>query len=422
MFRRVIIRLAALNAAVLILTVGLALVGVFFGARYGLQKDVDRDLKESARVMAASEATRMNIETFGGPPGTAPAPLTYVFDAEGSLLTGVPSREGDLPDFASMRVALAGGEDIRDASGDDDSRTISLPVLRDGQIIGVVQVGRSIESQREFIGLLGRLLIGVGVLATFVAAGGGVFLASRAMRPIRRAFERQRGFIADASHELRTPIAVVRADADALARGLEELSEPDAQLLKDMQSESDHMALLIDRLVELARLDATQINPVVETFDLKDLITDSVRSAQVLVGERDTQLRMSERDPDPVSVRADLTHVRTILLSLLENAITHGSEPNTVTVELARTGDAMSVSVTDTGGGIPVGQADQVFERFYRGDPSRTRNAGGVGLGLTIARSLVELNGGQIEIANNPGIGMAVNFSLPLADETGHSP
>ena len=362
------------------------------------------------------------IAEGGSLPGTSPASLTYVFDAHENLLVGVQSDEGDLPDLESMRAALDGKEDFRDASYDDDSRVLSVPVIMDGELIGVVQVGRSVESQREFIGLLWRLLIGTGVLAMVVAAGGGVFLASRAMRPIRQAFERQRGFIADASHELRGPVAVVRADADALTRSLVDIPDTDAQLLRDMQAEADHIAVLIDRLVELARLDAMQVEPVIEPFDLNQLAENAVRAARTLAGDRDVEIRLSEGVPGPITVLADQTHIRVVFLSLLENAIVHGGEPNTITVGVEAAGDSAWVLVDDTGRGMPSAQADRVFDRFYRGDPARTRNDGGGGLGLSIARSLIEINGGQIELDSDPGAGVTVRFSLPRSFELPPSP
>ena len=413
MFRQVVIRLAALNVAVLIVIVGLVLAAVFFGARYGLQRDVDRDLRQAGRVLASSDTTRLIIEAQGEIPGSTSASLTYVFDKTGSLLTGVPSEEGDLPDFESMRVALDGREDIRDASEDDDSRTISIPVLKDGELIGVVQVGRSIEFQRNFVGLLARLTIGIGILAMAVAAGGGVFLTTSAMRPIRQAFDRQRGFVADASHELRAPVAVIRADADALARSLTDIPESDAELLQDMQDEADHISVLIDRLVELARLDATQITPVIDTFDLAQLADSSVRAAQSLVSHKDIGIQLSDASTAPVEVQADRTHMRIVLLSLLENAVVHGGEPSSITVQLESEARYVWVSVNDTGRGMSESQAGRAFDRFYRGDTARTRSEAGVGLGLTIARSLIEINGGRIELTSAPGSGTTVRFSVP---------
>jgi len=163
--------------------------------------------------------------------------------------------------------------------------------------------------------------------------------------------------VADASHELRAPVAVIRADADALARSLTNIPESDAELLQDMQDEADHISVLIDRLVELARLDATQITPVIETFDLAQLAEGAVRMAQSLVIDRDSGIQLSDASTVPVEVQADRTHMRIVLLSLLENAVVHGGEPSLITVQLESEARYVWVSANDTGRGMSEIQA-----------------------------------------------------------------
>jgi signal transduction histidine kinase len=235
-------------------------------------------------------------------------------------------------------------------------------------------------------------------------------LARRAMRPIDAAFARQRAFVADASHELRAPLTLIRANAELVQR-LPDASPAVQEETAAILTEIDGMARLVDDLLLLARLDADALALERAPLDLVEL----VRAATATMEERARTAGLSltiEAEP-PVRADADASRVRQVVRILLDNAIAYTPRGGTVTVTVGRHGQAATVHVADTGVGIAPDDQARIFDRFYRADRARTRATGGTGLGLAIARALVEAHGGRIAVESAPGRGTAVWFALP---------
>ncbi|MCY7304436.1 MAG: HAMP domain-containing histidine kinase, partial [Thermoleophilia bacterium] len=232
----------------------------------------------------------------------------------------------------------------------------------------------------------------------------------------RRASEaRLRRFVADASHELRTPLAAVRAYAELFDRGARERPDDLERAMTGIQRESRRMGLLVDDLLLLARLD--QGRPLErKPVALVDVATDAVEAARLLDPDREIDLDA----PDPVEVEGDRERLRQILDNLLANVRAHtpSGTPATVrVVRVVREGDLAVVEVIDAGPGLSDDQLAHAFERFYRGDESRSRDAGGAGLGLAIAAAIAESHGGSAAVANvgrAGGVGLTVRVTIPV--------
>ena len=223
--------------------------------------------------------------------------------------------------------------------------------------------------------------------------------------------QRLRRFVADASHELRTPLAAVRAYAELFDRGARERPDDLERAMTGIQRESRRMGLLVDDLLLLARLD--QGRPLErKPVDLREVAHDAVESAQTLDPGRELELDA----PEPVEVEGDRERLRQVLDNLLANVRAHTPPGSAAAVHvLARDGEAV-VEVADTGPGLSDDQLEHAFERFYRGDTSRSRDAGGAGLGLAIAAAIAESHGGSATVTNagrGGGQGLTVRVVLP---------
>jgi signal transduction histidine kinase len=288
-------------------------------------------------------------------------------------------------------------------------------VRHDGRILGVVQAARSDREHQAELRLVGLMsLIGVA-LGAVVALPAGLFLARRAMRPIDLAFARQRAFVADASHEFRTPLTLIRATTEYVQR-LPDASSAVREELGGVLEEIDATNRLVDDLLVLARIDSAELPLRRQRTNLGDLARASVDAVMPLA-ER-SGLSLSVAAPQGIHADVDPDRIRQVLRILLDNAIAYTASGGTIQVSAERQDARARIAVTDTGAGIAPEDQARVFDRFYRADRARARATGGTGLGLAIARALIQAHGGEIGLTSAPGRGTTVWFTLPLASES----
>jgi two-component system OmpR family sensor kinase len=231
-----------------------------------------------------------------------------------------------------------------------------------------------------------------------------------ALRARHASETRVRQFVADASHELRTPLAAIRGYAELSRRGGQPVPAEVAHMLRRVEAEAERMTTLVEDLLLLARLDAGR--PLErESVDLTMLVVDAVGDAHAVGPAHDWRLDLP---PEPVVVTGDAARLHQVLANLLANARMHTPEGTEVTVGVAATGGSAVLCVSDSGPGIPADLVPDVFERFARGDGSRSRAAGSTGLGLAIVRAVVTAHGGTVDVRSRPG---STEFAvrLPLA-------
>src|SRR6266566_9278788 len=221
---------------------------------------------------------------------------------------------------------------------------------------------------------------------------------------------RLRRFVADASHELRTPLTSIRGYSEMLRRGAAE-SPSDAELARRrIEEESIRMTGLVDDMHVLARLD--QGRPLEQApIDLQAIATDAVADARAVAPQRDIKLT----SPGPVIVNGDDTRLRQVLGNLVRNALVHTPPQTPIDVSLSTEDSVARLSVTDHGPGLDLEEVDRIFEPFYRADPSRSRDSGGAGLGLSIVSAVVTAHGGHVMVRETDGGGATFEVELPLA-------
>jgi two-component system, OmpR family, sensor kinase len=220
--------------------------------------------------------------------------------------------------------------------------------------------------------------------------------------------ERLRRFVADASHELRTPLTSIRGYAELWRRGGLQSPEELADAMRRMEDEAQRMGALVDDLLLLARLDEGR--PVeLRTVRLDLLVADAVRDAQAVEPGRPIDL-----EAEPAAVLGDEHRLRQVVGNLLANVRVHTPAGTPVHVTIAPRDGKARLEVADEGPGLPPEVASRVFERFFRGDASRTRARGGTGLGLSIVAAVAEAHGGRVAVDTAPGKGARFIVEIPL--------
>ena len=301
------------------------------------------------------------------------------------------------------------------ASSDGDTLRLYVARLGAPGTDVLLEVGRSIEPEKQALQRLQAVLGGSIVGGLLLALAGGYALAGRALRPIRAAVDSQRMFIADASHELRSPLAVIRANAEVLERHIEEPVSANKEAVADIISEAGRLGRLVGQMLTLAQADSGQPSALVfSDVDFGEIAEDVGRTMRRLASQRWMTL---ETDIDhSIRLRGDPDRLRELLFILLDNAIKYSGNGAHVRLELHGTGRSATLRVNDSGPGIPPDALPYIFDRFYRVDKSRSRAAGGSGLGLAIAKWIAEAHGGAIRAESTVGAGTTFIVDLPSSD------
>ena len=223
----------------------------------------------------------------------------------------------------------------------------------------------------------------------------------------------RRDLIAWISHDLQTPLTAIRAMVEALSDDVVEDKQTRNRYLMTIQREVSELSALIDDLFQMAQLDAGGLNLDINTASLSDLVSDTLESFTEIAHQRDIHLKgIVDSDVDPV--RMDARRIGRVLSNLINNALRHTPPGGVIEISASRQTNQVNIIVSDTGQGIDKDDLPFVFDRFYRGEKSRSRLTGGAGLGLAIARGIVRAHGGDINVLSSPGEGAQFQFSLPI--------
>jgi signal transduction histidine kinase len=242
---------------------------------------------------------------------------------------------------------------------------------------------------------------------------GQLILAfNQTLSRLENLFNTQRRFLADVGHELRTPLTVIRGNVDLMRR----MGELDIESIESIQNEVDRLTRLVGDLLLLAQAESGKLPLNIQLLEMDTLIFDVMQQMRVLAGDR-LQLKLGEIDQ--VLVCGDQDRLKQVLVNLIGNAIQYTPQGGEVTVSIAKVGERARIIVSDSGPGIPAEDLPHIFERFYRGEKSRTRqrNGKGYGLGLSIAYWIVRNHGGQIDVDSKANVGTTFCVWLPLASK-----
>src|SRR6266542_6392089 len=356
----------------------------------------------------------------------------------------------DMPVPGTVHRALTGHLDIGSIG---TSQYIGVPVIRGGRVVGAVYLAYRVEGggligairgTANFVAKVWWQFLLAGLSAAIIALALARFLARGLTQPLRDmaeaasgmargdyrhrvqvasrdevgrlavAFNRMAGemeglerlrrdLVANVSHELKTPISALRAHLENLLDGVE---EPNPALLAVMLNQADRLTRLVDQLLDLSRMESGDVPLQIEAVPLAPLVEQVVNEVAVSRPDGGTSLEIHNDVPiDLPPLEADRERLHQVLFNILDNAFRFTPAGGAIRIRAVREDGSCEVSVEDTGPGIPNEHLPLVFERFYRVDPSRSRDDGGTGIGLAIARSVVEAHGGRIWAESDQGQG-----------------
>ena len=283
----------------------------------------------------------------------------------------------------------------------------------DDRKIGYLYVGTDVSFVYQLFKWLLVILIGLLLLFLLVAWFLSNRMSKKAMIPISSAFDRQREFVADASHELRTPLSVMLSSIDAIEMTIDEKHDSMVQkLLFNMKDEVIRMTGLVSDLLTLARSDSGKIERNDEVFDFAAMARKAMDSLQPKAEEK--QIELQFHAPDTLIGQGDQQRLTQLVYILLDNALKYTHNGGEVEMALSRKQDELSIQVRDTGIGIRPEEQPFVFDRFYRADKARSREEGSYGLGLSIAKWIVDIHKGNIDVKSEYGKGSTFTIHLPF--------
>lgn len=243
-------------------------------------------------------------------------------------------------------------------------------------------------------------------------AEGNVLLTVEDETEAKRLEETRRDFVANISHELKTPIGAISLLSEALVDAAE-----DPKMVKkfstDLIKESKRLANLVQEIIQLSRLQSTDVIKNAQVLDLRNVILEAIERNSVLAERR--AIRISADAPAGIFVLGDQEMLTVAVKNLIENAITYSDEGKQVGIGLRKKHGVAAIAVTDNGIGMTPEQQERVFERFYRADASRSRQTGGTGLGLAIVKHVSATHLGDVQVFSKPGVGSTFTLRLPVA-------
>lgn len=413
MIRRARLRLTAWYAAIFVTMLVILGVSAYWLLRSSLDDEVDRGVQTVVEAWLATAPANLNdlraIDVEREYEGGTADVFLLVFRADGALVANPNGIEAEeFVEEGLVRSALR-GEPVWATVKEhgDRMRVLVAPLVVGGRIDGAVLGGRSLESHDRQLRLLLWVMSGVGAVGLLMSGVGGYLVAGRALHPISVAYERQRTFVGDASHELRSPLAVIRASSELLLR--DPLEEQQRESVREIHETSIEASELVEDLLLLARLDRGEAAPRGEVCDAGAVVDDVLSQLEPLIEQHRSPVT---RSGVSVLVRCAEGDLRRTLRALIENALAHTPSGTALELSTRAEGEHGVIVVRDHGPGVPPSALDTLFDPFTRVSAARTPTEGHSGLGLTIAQRLVTRSRGTIEAQNHPSGGFEVSIRL----------
>jgi len=458
-------KLTLTHAAVLAGAILLADIGLYFALATAQASTNDAVLRTQASTIVAGIEDVNGQIRFGG--GDLPTETQQgvavdvaIVNRNGSIIQ-TPAQVFSASTLTQLAAqALKTQSPLLVDAGDRSGvarRVFAETLQSQGAPDGVLIVSRSIA---ESTATLGRTVFFLAVFSILIVLGGSLlahWLTGRVLLPVRRiaalarsvseadlhrrvnvevppdelgelvatfngmlarlesSFDSLRRFTADASHELRSPLTIMRSELE-VTRARPRTPEEYERTLDEMVSEVEHMGRLVDRLLMLARADAGALRPAMVPVDLADFLQEAGARWSSAAQRREVRVEVSAPDQGTISIDPDL--IRRSLDNLIDNAIRHAPAGSAVSLASVRNGRTCRIEVSDEGPGVPAVAKARIFERFARLDESRGRDSGGVGLGLALSRAIAEAHGGTLELVEDGRRGATFRISLPASGDS----
>ena len=412
---RLRVRLTIWYVATFGLIIFLLGAGLFAVISYQLSKQLDDSLK-SATLELVRAARIRELERGGGRARVSevvdeldvPDRILYLLDVQGTAIN--PEKIDTWIRDAAKAAGRAGQITVQREVPND--KTLRLHALRFKLASGAQLVAVAVADQEElevkYADLITAFVV-IAFVALFLVAAGGFFLVRKSTAPIERSIEFMRRFMADAAHELRTPITILRTRAEVALQQPRDAANY-VSALRSVEAEARRLGSIVDSLLVLARADAGERQIERERIFLDDIALDAAGAAQIVARQKNVQVTVDEFEEAPVD--GDPTLLRQLIMIVLDNAVKFTDAGGQVHVRVSMHDGVPTFSVEDTGIGIRQEELSLVFQRFFRGETARSRTDG-AGLGLSIASWIAHEHGAEISLSSEPGKGTKVIVTFP---------
>ena len=413
--KRLRLRLTIWYVATFGLIILLLGAGLFLVISYQLSQQLDDSLKSASFELV--RAARIREVEAAGARGRVidavdelniPDRMLYLLDIQGN-----PIKPAKVDDWIRQAAKDAGrvGQITAQHEAPED-RTLRLHALRfklaSGRELVAVAVADRIELEDRYADLIAAF-VAISFAALILVAAGGFILVRKSTAPIERSMEFMRRFMADAAHELRTPITILRTRAEVALQQPRD-AENYVSALRGVEAEARRLGGIVDSLLVLARADAGERQIDKERIFLDDIAIDAAGAAQIVARQKKVLVTVDEFEEAPVL--GDATLIRQLMMIVLDNAVKFTDAGGQVHVRVSMHEGASTFVVEDTGIGIRQEELSRVFQRFFRGETARSRTDG-AGLGLSIASWIAREHGAEISLSSEPGKGTRVIVTFP---------
>jgi len=399
------------------LVVFASILGIFATAvRFFFTYSLHQQLTEKLTVLGQGAAANSEFDQgqikidddFSSKDLIARAQALQWFDAQGHVI----SQQGK----NVLTLPLSVRETVQVQNSKIRIQGVTLPIINsdNGQLIGYVRASQSLENLDDTLEKLDWGLGGGIVVALILSGISGVLLTRQAMQPIEQSFQRLKQFTSDASHELRSPLMVIKSNAAVALKYSKGMRVTDAEKFNAIASATNQMTRLTEDLLLLARSDIP--NRDWDTLNLEEILENVVDLYNPQAQEK--QINLKTQLTKPLYLWGDPVQITRLFTNLIENAVHYTLSGGAVEIQTSRVNQYLIVKVQDTGIGIAPEHLEHVFDRFWRADQSRSYWAGGSGLGLAIATAIAQKHGGLITVTSQVGVGSCFTVRLPAAAST----
>jgi len=342
------------------------------------------------------------------PPPDRSVSFTVVTDSQWNVITYNSFFEADITFVeAAKKAVVAKGKNNGDFSLDGTNWAYTIKPISNGYRIMFLDI----TQQKNMLTTLVYTFILVALAMLIVIYFISRFFANKSIKPVKEAFYKQKQFIADASHELKTPLAVINTNVDVLLSNSDDKISDQAKWLHYIKSESERMAKLTNDLLYLTQVDYSEVKMIFTDFNLSDTVENVLLTMEAVVFE--SNITLENNIEQGLFAHGNAEQIQQVVLILLDNAIKYTNSNGRIDVNLKKSHNTAVLTVSNTGEGIPSEHIDRIFDRFYRTDKSRARKTGGYGLGLAIAKAIVEQHHGKISVTSVPNEKTTFTVELP---------
>ncbi|WP_055666714.1 sensor histidine kinase [Desnuesiella massiliensis] len=401
MFKKLKNKFLFLNLVIISVTMLLAFISIYAITYDNTRKSINLELH---RLSKPNEGQRPPKASFDVPntsrsfsnteqPPEPSVSFTLIADSNKNLVNYFSIFQME-KDFYESAMKMAFSKDSNTGSFNLDGRHWAFIINPQMDLGGYRLVFLDVTSQQSILNRLVYTFLIVVLVMMIIIFFISRFFANKSIKPIKEAFDKQKQFIADASHELKTPLAVINTNADVLLSNSEDKISTQAKWIHYIKSEVDRMTKLTNDLLYLTQMDYSEIKMIFTDFNLSEAVENVILTMEAIIFENNISLTY---DIEPnLMIHGNSEQIKQVVMILLDNALKYTNKNGTVNITLKKYHNSIILSLTNTGEGIPEDQINKIFDRFYRIDKSRARKTGGYGLGLAIAKAIVDQHGGKI--------------------------